>query len=97
MEANRVYEVNYNGRRYGLVFSGDRFGVCANGAGRVKYMRVKSEIYHGYFPWLYKTMLKANSAADIVENLCICDKIQTMCRECVIVCEHVLKYGKTPR
>ena len=108
MEANKIYEINCAGRKYGIVYNGKfdpengnldagRFGVCAGGYGKIKYMRVKFAPCVGYWPWLYKTMLKGTSAADIVEALVISNKLNTLTRECITVCEHVLKYGKTPR
>ena len=90
--------VSFGNCEYGITFAGDRFGVCKGGYGRVKYMPVVWKHSAHYFPELLKTRLSmAGTAAELFENISTCARIKTSALECVQVCEHVLRYGRTPR
>jgi hypothetical protein len=99
MQEQIVSHVAFNGRLYGITFSGDRFGVCKNGYGKVKYMPVTyGRNAPFYFPKLFKTRLSMkHSAEELYNNLITCDKIKSSPAECIRICEHVLQFGHTPR
>lgn len=91
----RFIRVNFAGREYGITVSGERFGVCAGGVGKVKYMPVVFSWRAGsYLPNLNKTRLTmCAKAADLFENVAVCSKLKSFVPECIAVCEHVLKHG----
>lgn len=104
MKANITKEppfarVTFGGRVYGITFSGDRFGVCRDGFGRVKYMPVAFAWNdHYYFPKLNKTRLSMlGTAEELFDNIETCSLLKSYAPECVQICEHILKYGRTPR
>lgn len=87
--------VRYADREYTIVLAGDKIGVVRGCAGKVYYMPVVL-VWNGehVFPKLCKTRLSmVGTAAELAETLVTCSKIKTYARECIIVCEHILKYG----
>lgn len=97
----KYIEVRFGDKVYGITVSGDgkRFGVCAGGFGRVKYMPVVFSWRAGsYLPNLNKTRLTmCAEAAELFENVAVCSKLKSFVPECITVCEHVLKYGHGAR
>lgn len=98
MTENTVYTVTFGDRTYGVAYHDNKIGVCANGIGRIKYMPVVFNYNFHNFPKLCKTRLPLSRAAsDLVDTLVTCSKINCSALECVILCEHILKNGRTPR
>ena len=98
MAEQSVTRVTFGDREYGITFFEDRFGVCRNGYGRVKYMPVVWKYSVHCFPELHKTRLSlAGTAETLHDNVSTCSRIKASTAECIQLCEHVLKYGRTPR
>lgn len=94
-----VTSVTFGPCNYGITFFGDRFGVCKNGYGKIKYMPVYCWNFKaGYFPFLMKTKISGrDTAEELHDNIFLCAKLKTCMSECVALCEHVLKYGHGAR
>lgn len=98
MTENTVTVIDLRGRRYGIVYHDNKIGICSNGYGQVKYMPVIFNYGVHFLPKLLKTRLSVSSSAkELAETLIQNARIDCSIPESIAVCEHVLKFGRTPR
>jgi hypothetical protein len=98
MTENTVTVIDLRGRRYGVVYHGNKIGICSNGFGRIKYMPVVFGYGFHFLPKLLKTrLLLSASAADLAETLACNARFDSFIPESVAICEHILQHGHTPR
>lgn len=98
MAEQTITNVSFGEHEYSITYTGERFGVCKGRYGRIKYLPVTWKYSAHCFPELRKTRLPlAGTAMELYETILTCARIKSSALECVQVCEHVLKYGRTPR
>lgn len=98
MSEQTITTVSFQGHEYSITSFGDRFGVCRGVHDRIKYMPVVWKYDAHNFPELHKTRLSFTGAAeDLVEAVATCARISCAIPECIRLCEHVLRFGHTPR